>query len=182
MSAEINMLETPATPMPVRIKWVAWAEGVLQGIVAIAILFIMVLTFTDVVMRYLVSSPIKGSAEMVQFAMALLIFAAFPLVTYHEKHITVSLLHGRLHGTSGWVHRLIILAIDTATCFAIAWQLAEEGAYLGNSGMSTMVLGWYLGPLAYAMSALSAVAGMAALVLVVGHCRKAGRGAEEKSA
>lgn len=169
MSLEINMLETSASHVANEAKWISWAEWVLQRIVALTILFIMGLTFTDVFMRYLVSSPIKGGSEMVQFAMAVLIFAAFPLVTYHDKHINVSILHGKLRGVSGWIHREVIFLFNAATCFAIAWQLAQEAHYLSVSGMSTMVLGWSLAPLSYVMSALSVVSGLAALTLTVAH-------------
>ncbi|CAE6822464.1 TRAP transporter small permease [Paraburkholderia domus] len=169
MSLEINMLETNVSYVTSEGKWISGAERVLQGIVAAAILFIMGLTFTDVFMRYVVSSPIKGGSEMVQFAMAVLIFAAFPLVTYHDKHINVSILHGKLRGVSGWLHRLVILLFNVATCFAIAWQLAREGHYLSISGMSTMVLGWSLAPLSYVMCALSVVSGLAALTLTAAH-------------
>lgn len=169
MSLEINMLESDVSSETGEGKWVNRAERMLQGIVAAAILFIMGLTFADVFMRYAISSPIKGSSEMVQFSMAILIFSAFPLVTYHDKHINVSILHGKMRGVSGWVHRFVILIFNVATCFAIAWQLAREGFYLSISGMSTMVLGWSLAPLSYVMCALSIVSGLAALILAAVH-------------
>lgn len=169
MNLEINMTEGNARPLVKEAKWIARAELVLQGIVALSILFIMALTFVDVFMRYVVSSPIKGGSEMVQFAMAVLIFSAFPLVTYHDKHISVSILHGKLHGVAGWIHHLVVLLFNMTTCFAIAWQLAREGHYLSTSGMSTMVLGWSLSPLNFVISALSAVAGLAVLTLTVAH-------------
>lgn len=169
MSLPIDMPEPEALRAPRQIRWIGTAEHVLQGIVAVSILCIMGLTFTDVFMRYVFSSPIKGGSEIVQYAMAVLIFAAFPLVTYHESHISVSILHGKLRGVKGWLHRLCTLLFSAAICFVIAWQLACEGRYLSVSGMSTMILALPLAPLNYAISALSAVSGFAAVTLVAAH-------------
>src|SRR5690554_7608072 len=56
---------------------------------AIPLALIVALTFSDVFARYFFASPIPGAAEMIQFSMAITIFAALPLVTRAGGHITV---------------------------------------------------------------------------------------------
>jgi TRAP-type C4-dicarboxylate transport system permease small subunit len=71
--------------------------GRLLGLMsAIPLGLIVALTFVDVFARYLISAPIRGSVEIIQYAMALTIFAALPLVTRDREHVTVSLIDGLL--------------------------------------------------------------------------------------
>ena len=75
---------------------IRWLRRVLGAIVALVLCVIMGLTFCDVFMRYWFAAPIRGASEIVRFAMAILIFSAFPLVTLSQQHITVNLLQGSL--------------------------------------------------------------------------------------
>lgn len=144
---------------------------ILRVVCAAALLFIMGLTFVDVIMSYIFSSPITGSAELVMFAMAILIFSAFPLVTLREQHISVGILHGHLHGRWLWLQRLIILAVSLLACSAMTWQLLHDGHQLVSDQQATMVLQLPLGPLSYFMGALSGVSALALVLLLVRHLR-----------
>ena len=104
--------------------------AVLRAMCAIALIFIMGVTVIDVFMSHFFASPITGSAEMVMFAMAILIFSAFPLVTLREQHISVGILHGHLHGFWLWLQRLVILGVSLLACSAMAWQLLHDGLSL----------------------------------------------------
>ncbi len=144
---------------------------VLRVMCAAALLFIMFLTFIDVLMSYFFASPITGSAELVMFAMAILIFSAFPLVTLREQHISVGILHGRLHGRWLWLQRLVILGVSLLACAAMAWQLLHDGHQLAGDQQATMVLQLPLGPLSYFMGILSGVSALALILLLVRHLR-----------
>lgn len=146
---------------------------VLRVMCAAALLFIMGLTFIDVCMSYFFASPITGSAELVMFAMAILIFSAFPLVTLREQHISVGILHGRLHGRWLWLQRLIILGVSLLACASMTWQLLHDGHQLASEQQATMVLDLPLGPLSYFMGALSGVSALALILLLVRHLRGA---------
>ncbi|OOG50400.1 TRAP transporter small permease [Polaromonas sp. C04] len=144
---------------------------ILRVMCAAAMLFIMGLTFVDVLMSYFFAFPITGSAELVMFAMAILIFSAFPLVTLREQHISVGILHGRLHGFWLWLQRLVILAVSLLACTAMSWQLLHDGHQLVSDQQATMVLQLPLGPLSYFMGALSGVSALALVLLLVRHLR-----------
>lgn len=143
--------------------------AVLRAMCAIALIFIMGVTVIDVFMSHFFASPITGSAEMVMFAMAILIFSAFPLVTLREQHISVGILHGRLHGFWLWLQRLIILGVSLLACSAMAWQLLHDGFQLSDEQQTTMVLQLPLGPLDYFMGVLSGVSALALVLLLLRH-------------
>jgi len=69
------MSETQAMPVhdDALDRWLGWMCSLPLGL-------IVVLTFFDVFARYVFSAPIKGSLEIIQYSMALSIFAALPLV------------------------------------------------------------------------------------------------------
>lgn len=73
---------------------------VLGWLSALPVALIVVLTFADVLGRYVFSSPVRGSLEMIEFAMALVIFTALPLVTRQREHVTVSLIDGMFKSLS----------------------------------------------------------------------------------
>lgn len=143
--------------------------AVLRAMCAIALIFIMGVTVIDVFMSHFFASPITGSAEMVMFAMAILIFSAFPLVTLREQHISVGILHGRLHGFWLWLQRLVILGVSLLACSAMAWQLLNDGYELIDEQQTTMVLQLPLGPLDYFMGVLSGVSALALVLLLLRH-------------
>ena len=66
----------------------------LKVAVTATLLCIAVITFVDVVGRYIFSSPIPGAFEIQEFGMGVLIFSGLPLITAHRGHITVSLIEG----------------------------------------------------------------------------------------
>lgn len=138
---------------------------------AATLLFIMGLTFMDVLMSYFLSAPITGSAELIMFAMAILIFSAFPMVTLREQHISVGILHGKLKGPWLWLQRLVILAVSLVACAAMCWQLLQDGKQLANDHQATMVLELPLGFLSYFMGTLSGLSSLALVLLLIHHAR-----------
>ena len=144
-------------------------RAVLGLIAATALLFIMALTFVDVLMRYWFSSPITGSAELVMFAMAILIFSILPIITFDEQHISVGLLKGRFTGALAWLQRAIVLAVSLVASAAMTWQLLVDGAQSSADHRTTTVLSLPQGPLEYAMGALSGIGSLALLYMLAMH-------------
>src|SRR5258708_25169297 len=72
-----------------------WERGVdfLLGISASVLLFgMMVLTFFDVVGRYLLNKPIRGAFEITELGLLVLIFAGLPLVSHADEHVTMDFI------------------------------------------------------------------------------------------
>src|SRR5213595_1297312 len=73
-------------------KWERQIDAVL-GIAASVLLFgMMVLTFFDVVGRYLLNRPIRGAFEVTELGLLILIFAGLPLVSHADEHVTMDFI------------------------------------------------------------------------------------------
>ena len=65
----------------------------LPMLLAAATLFVlMVLTFSDVIMRSTFSAPIEAATELTRIAMAVIVFSALPVISGRAEHIVVDLL------------------------------------------------------------------------------------------
>ena len=52
----------------------------------------MALTFADVVFRSIFNTPIEAATELIRIAMAVIVFAALPVISWRSEHISVDLL------------------------------------------------------------------------------------------
>ncbi|GAA3540553.1 TRAP transporter small permease [Zobellella aerophila] len=136
-------------------------EHSLTFIAGSSLFAMMLLTFADVVGRNLFNHPIVGAIELLQVLLALMLFSAFPLVTWKEEHICVDLLDSRF--PARWVN-LRQLAINLLCAVALGlvamrnWELA--GRSLDYQEMTDM-----LGiPLGYVTYFIAVMGGLAALL------------------
>lgn len=131
-----------------------------------ALLFtMMVLTFVDVVGRYVFSAPIFGAAEMIQFLLAMTIFAGLGLVNAYDEHIAVELFEGPLQALMPKMRPFLIQLFSLIGMFVIAWQLtvfAEESVV---NNRITVVLEW---PLAYLAATIAGLSALSLIAQVLG--------------
>lgn len=143
----------------------AFAQGLLPPLLRIAdtvtaalIFIMMVLTFADVVGRYVFTAPIFGAAEMIQFLLAMTIFSGLCLVNAHDDHITVELFDAQLDRfISPALRRIIIQLFSVAMMAVIAFQLYRFAQEAERVGTKTVVLEWPFAAVAYTVAGLSAV-------------------------
>ena len=128
-------------------------------IVTAALLFVMMmLTFADVVGRYVFTAPIFGAAEMIQFLLAMTIFAGLCLVNARDEHITVELFETQLDRLMPHsVRRVIIQLFSVGVMALIAYQLYEYARDAEAVGTRTIVLEWPLAAVSFAVAGLSVV-------------------------
>jgi TRAP-type C4-dicarboxylate transport system, small permease component len=146
-------------------------EPALRLLCAVPCAAMVALTFVDVFARYVFAAPLRGSLELVEFCMALIIFAALPLVTRHGGHVTVVLF---ATAGSAALRRLRWVLCDAMSLLAlvlVSWRLWVHAADSAQSGTRTMVLGLPEAPLVHAMAALGAISAMAVLASLIGHLR-----------
>jgi len=134
---------------------------------AIPLSLIVVLTFVDVFARYLISAPIRGSVEIIQYAMALTIFAALPLVTRDREHVTVSLIDGLLRPRALAMKRWLCDLVSFAALLTITWRLWIYAGESIEGERSTIVLSLPEGPLVYAMSVFAVITAGVVLVHLI---------------
>lgn len=118
---------------------------------------ILLLTFADVLMRYLFAMPVRGSSEMIQFAMALTIFAALPVVTRQREHIVVGIVSDLVHGR---MRTAKLLFCDGLSLFALGlmtWRLGIQAVEYVDSKDATIVLRLEMAPLAFVMCGFALV-------------------------
>jgi TRAP-type transport system small permease protein len=140
-------------------KWERQADAVL-GIAASLLLFgMMVLTFLDVVGRYLLNRPIRGAFEVTELALLVLIFAGLPLVSHADEHVTMDfidrILSERLR--KAWIR--LMHGLCAALMFFVAWQTWIKAGKIYGYGDTTDVLRIAVGPFVYFMTAMIALTG-----------------------
>ncbi|NVD08726.1 TRAP transporter small permease [Vibrio sp. JPW-9-11-11] len=104
-------------------------ERGLGSLAALSLFLMMVITFVDVTARNLFNAPVLGSTEMVEVLLAIMVFMAFPLVSWQEENICVDLLDN--YFPSQWVslRQVIINLICACSLILVAatnWKLASR--------------------------------------------------------
>ena len=124
----------------------------------------MVLTFADVVARYLVNIPIRGGFEITELTLLVLIFAGLPLVSHADEHVTMDfidrILPPRLRVP--WVR--VMDAICAAIMFFLAWQVWIKATRIASYSDTTEVLSITIGPFVYFMAVMIALTGAVPVV------------------
>ena len=141
-------------------EWERRADAVL-GVAASAILMgMMLLTFVDVVARYVFNRPLRGGFEVTELLLLVLIFAGLPLVSHADEHVTMDFVD-RLLSRRGraWLGRIVHLLVS-AMFFFMAWQISIRAARVADYGDATDVLRIEYGPFVYFSAAMIALAGV----------------------
>lgn len=139
-------------------RWWFVLDFALKAIMAIFLFVMMALTAADVVGRYLLDAPISGAFEVVQYLMAVMVFAALPVTTAADSHLTVSLIPPTSPGVVGRLHRIVIRLFSAVALLLIAWRMAEQARILDNSQQVSGYLQLPLAPIAAIMAAFATLA------------------------
>jgi TRAP-type C4-dicarboxylate transport system permease small subunit len=142
----------------------AFAQAVLPPLIRIAeivtalLLFaMMMLTFADVIGRYIFTAPIFGAAEMIQFLLAMTIFGGLCLVNAKDEHITVELFEAPLDRLFPVARRIVVQMFSVGVMAIIAFQLYRFAVDAERIGSKTVVLEWSFATVAYTVAGLSVV-------------------------
>ena len=134
--------------------WERHADAVL-GIAASALLLgMMLLTFVDVVARYLLNRPIRGGFEMTELVLLVLIFAGLPLVSHADEHVTMDFIDRMLPARAVPVLIGVVHALVAAVFFFLTWQVLIKAGRISGYGDTTDVLRIPVGPFVYFMAAM----------------------------
>ena len=140
--------------------WERHAE-VLLGIAASAILMSMtLLTFVDVVARYLFSRPLRGAFEITELMLLVLIFAGLPLVSYANEHALMDFIDRLLPAP---LQRGLVRAVElvcAATMFLLTWLVWLKADRIWAYRDATDVLRVVYGPFVYFMAVMIALAAL----------------------
>lgn len=73
-------------------KPVQGLASVLNGVAAVTLMALMIVTCVDVFGRYFFNSPLTGSTELTEMSLAILVFAGFPVISWRNDHVVVDIL------------------------------------------------------------------------------------------
>ena len=138
-------------------SWEKRVDAVL-GVAASAILFsMMLLTFVDVVARYLFNFPLRGGFEITELMLLVLIFAGLPLVSHADEHVTMDFIDRMLPPRGVALVVRAAHALCAAVMFFLTWQVWIKAAKIAGYGDTTDVIKIPIGPFVYFMAAMIAL-------------------------
>jgi TRAP-type C4-dicarboxylate transport system permease small subunit len=144
---------------PEQSKWERRVDAVLGFAASVLLMGMMLLTFADVVGRYLLNRPIRGAFEVTELALLVLIFAGLPLVSHADEHVTMDFIDRLLPAAA---LRLLVRAVHAgcaALMFFLTWQVWIKAQRISSYADTTDVLRISIGPFVYFMAAMIALTG-----------------------
>lgn len=140
------------------------ASQLLVWLACLILFAMMVLTFVDVLGRYVFLAPIPAAYEIISLMMPAVIFCALPITVLREGHVTVDLLDSFIPRALARVQGLIVSLISAAALGLVTWRLwvkAMDDLEYESVTDELLLLLW---PFGVGMAALCALATLAALV------------------
>ena len=143
------------------------ALEILNSIVLAAM---MVLTFVDVIGRYILNQPVFGANEMISSMLALVIFTGLGIANARDDHIVVELLDHRVRRLSPRVYEVVIQGFSVFVMSLIAYTLYHHAVEAYHQNTLTYVMEI---PLAYIAGAVSFLAILSVISQIMGIYLKA---------
>lgn len=145
---------------------------VLGSFAAAVLMALMLLTCADVAGRYLLNSPVWGAFELTEMMLAALIFAALPLVSLRNEHVTVDLFDPVTPDRVLRIQHVAACLIGFACTAYLAWRLWIRAGNLLAAGETTAQLKLTMAWLAYGMAVLMGLSAVAMLILAARRPRR----------
>ncbi|MCY0967394.1 TRAP transporter small permease [Parathalassolituus penaei] len=102
--------------------WLAFGLEVFAGII---ICLMMLLTCADVIGRYFFNDSVDGAVEMTEIAIALLVYAQMPVITWRGGHIVVDMLDRYLGSRLVCALGLLAALLVSTSFYVLADRLME---------------------------------------------------------
>jgi len=147
-------------------RWERRADAVLGVAASVILVCMMLLTFVDVVARYLFDFPLRGGFEVTELMLLVLIFAGLPLVSHADEHVTMDFIDRLLPAHGRRVLARVVHAACAAVMFFLAWQMWVKAGKIAGYGDTTDVLKITVGPFVYFMAAMILLTGLVHLYKV----------------
>ena len=107
----------------------------LLNTISLLIFFAMVLiSFADVLLRYLFHSSLSGTKEYTEVLLIMVVSFSMPYTLYQDKHITVELIIGRMGKTLRAWWDILIAAITTVLIGYLLWNSIQLAIYYQSMG------------------------------------------------
>ena len=127
----------------------------------------MLLTFVDVVARYVFNRPLRGAFEVTELMLLVLIFAGLPLVSFTDEHALMDFIDRLLPTRAQRALEGFVQATSAAIMFLLAWQVWLKADRIWAYRDATDVLRIVYGPFVYFMAVTIGLAGVIHLYRMV---------------
>jgi TRAP-type C4-dicarboxylate transport system permease small subunit len=121
---------------------------VFNFVAGVSLIFLMLLTVVDVVLRSF-RSPVVGTYELVMFAGAVVIGFSTPLTSWLRAHIYVDFFILKFSPTVRNIFNVATRCLVTVLFFLIGWNLIKFGMDLQKSGEVSLTLQMPFYPVVY---------------------------------
>jgi TRAP-type C4-dicarboxylate transport system permease small subunit len=107
------------------VKYVAF---ILEAIAATTLFSLMLLTCADVAGRYFFSNSIDGTTELTEIAIAVMIFAVLPVITWRGGHVVVDILDSYFNAKIIKALSLLAAFLMSSTLYLLGVRIFELAA------------------------------------------------------
>ncbi|MFK7997922.1 MAG: TRAP transporter small permease [Granulosicoccus sp.] len=128
------------------------------------LLLLMMVTFVDVIGRYMFNRPVTFAVELIELLMGMVVFFGLAYTTLKKAHITVDLILDAVSGIFKATLLKLAALISATVIILMAWQLTKRGIGFLQSGLSTDVLYMRVAPFVFIMCAGVFLAALVAVV------------------
>jgi TRAP-type C4-dicarboxylate transport system permease small subunit len=135
-----------------------------DALVALLLFAMMLVTFLDVLGRYVMARPVPGSTEIIQYLLVLVVFLALPIVTWRDEHISISLVEGAFGQVVNRLRRAAVRALSGAVMLAVGWHMWGHAGMLARNRDVIGYLELPVAPGAYAVGVLTLITSLTFLV------------------
>ena len=142
----------------------------LEYLTSVFLVAMMVLTFIDVIGRYVFNQPIFGANEMISSLLALVIFSGLGIANARDDHIVVELLDHKVRRLSPRAYEVVIQGFSVIVMSMIAYVLLVLAIESYEQKTLTFVLEI---PLAYIAVSVSLLAALSVVSQLMGIYLKA---------
>ena len=145
----------------------------LEYLAALSLCILIIVTVVDVFGRYVLNTPLPGAFEYVRALMAIVTFAALPLVSARNEHLRAGILDHLISARVNALREPFIQLVSTVVLGGIAWRLGSEAArkWISKDSLTSIDLPLWI-PIAF-MTVLCVAAFVVTLALTQASARNA---------
>lgn len=141
-----------------------WFDIALGLAASVLLLGMMLLTFADVVGRYIFNSPLRGAFEITELALLTLIFAGLPLVSRADEHVKMDFIDRWVGPAARRLNRRLVHLLCAVAIGGMAWLVFLKAGRIAGYGDTTDVLKIPVAPFVYFMSVMVLATGVIHLI------------------
>ncbi|MDA0240792.1 MAG: TRAP transporter small permease subunit [Proteobacteria bacterium] len=131
---------------------------IVKWLATIALLTMMVLTFTDVNLRYWLGQPILGSNEMTEFLLGTIVFTGLVIVSGERSHVVVTLFEPFFMRKIPKLYIWLGIWTNLIGIIAVTFLITNYTQFMRTQGNETEIRGWDWWWLGTVLSVLSGFA------------------------